>query len=288
MAETRNRRRPPFVRVVFYLAVLLAMGVAMLELGLRAVVFQKTSFHPTAIGQAFYDLQVRTYVEGSLERTFDDPTQTSDDKKYNPDDLVGWTYVQGDRSKTRSFAYLGGAMRSSHRVNLRVGEDGYRVTSRNPSQYAGKPEIHVYGGSRTFGHGVSDEETFAWKIQEAFPDYHVRNLAQGGFGNVQGFVQLRDAIARGNPPKVAIFMYAPFHMFRNYGTPSWLGRGVRSDELQAVVARIENGELVVKRDVIERRSADDPPFVEIIEVTSRLFQEARQLCEDHGIVPVLG
>lgn len=108
------------------------------------------------------------------------------------------------------------------RYKVTIGEDGYRVTSRNPGAFDGKPEVWVFGCSFTWGQGINDEDTFAWKAQERLPGYKIRNFGENGYGTVHALFQLRRLLAEGKKPAAVVFAYIPWHDNRNVAQPTYI------------------------------------------------------------------
>ena len=68
--------------------------------------------------------------------------------------------------------------------------DGSRPTRPDPATTA-RDVILVLGCSYTQGYGVGDADTFAWKLQQRFPRYDVRNFGTGGYGTYQSLLRFR-------------------------------------------------------------------------------------------------
>ncbi len=79
---------------------------------------------------------------------------------------------------------------------------------------ATKDEIWIFGCSFTHGWAVDDDETYAWLLQERFPEYEVVNFGTSGYGTLHSLIQFKDALAH-QKPKIAILAYASFHDSRN-------------------------------------------------------------------------
>lgn len=100
------------------------------------------------------------------------------------------------------------------------GLDSLRVTSAKALPDS-LPECWLLGCSYTYGMGVNDEETFAWLLQEAHPEFRVRNFGVPGFGTVQSYLQLKRLLASGETPTNVILNYADFHDERNVLAPRY-------------------------------------------------------------------
>jgi hypothetical protein len=83
-------------------------------------------------------------------------------------------------------------------------------------------ELWIFGCSFTGGWSLNDKETYPWLIQERLPGYEVVNFGANGYSTVQSFLQLREALASGRKPEVAVLSYADFHDMRNTGTGAWM------------------------------------------------------------------
>ena len=84
-----------------------------------------------------------------------------------------------------------------------------------------KPEIWIFGCSFTHGWGVSDEESWPWRVQAAFPGYRVVNFAVSGYGVLHARLQLAAALQQ-YPPSLVILAYAGFHDQRNTANRFWM------------------------------------------------------------------
>lgn len=98
--------------------------------------------------------------------------------------------------------------------------DSLRVTSKNFRESFEK-EIHLYGCSLTYGYGVADSQTFAWKLQSHFSKDEVRNYGVSGYSLTQMFERMKLAYAKGRRPDLAIIAYASFHDERNAMLRHW-------------------------------------------------------------------
>lgn len=98
------------------------------------------------------------------------------------------------------------------------GEDSLRITSLSPP-IDSLPTIFLMGCSYTYGMGVDDTMTFAFRMEKALPQFHFKNMGVPGFGDIQALLQLRAAIARGDTPSMAMVCYADFHNMRNVLSP---------------------------------------------------------------------
>jgi hypothetical protein len=136
------------------------------------------------------------------------------------DNVLGWSVVPGRYT-----------MNLKHRVNsysewevlpikVTINDDRSRWTGvvSDPA----KSNIYIFGDSDVFGWGVNDEQTFAYHLQMARPDYNVKLFAVAGYGLVHNylhFLQMKETI---RPNDIVIIGYADYYDLRNVAAPSRL------------------------------------------------------------------
>ena len=81
--------------------------------------------------------------------------------------------------------------------------------------------IAVFGCSYTYGLGENDIDVFSAKLEKLLDGYNIRNYAVPGYGNVQGYLQLRSLVSSNRKPDIAIFNFADFHLQRNVLSPEY-------------------------------------------------------------------
>jgi hypothetical protein len=106
---------------------------------------------------------------------------------------------------------------------IHVTDDHQRICRpiEEPDESGSRPEIWFMGCSITFGHGVSDHQTFAWLFQEAFPEYHVENFACSAYSTVHSYLQLKDAFTYRSPPHLVFLFFTAGHEHRNTCDRRW-------------------------------------------------------------------
>ena len=136
-----------------------------------------------------------------------------------------------------------GAHLSSGRGMATIEADGSRRTKLRPLADP-KAVVLVLGCSYTLGFGVDDKDTFAWKLQERFPEFDVENFGTAGYGTYQSLLRFRRFLReRHTAPALVVFGFADFHGARDRATRSFMGN------TRAYVAPhvdLENGRLVEK------------------------------------------
>lgn len=98
-------------------------------------------------------------------------------------------------------------------------KDSSRRTSECEECNKRKPKIHLYGCSITWGHGINDNETMGWIIQDSLSEYCVYNYGIGAGSTTQSYLWLKKNLEVGNSPQIVIINYSWFHNMRN--TFSW-------------------------------------------------------------------
>lgn len=107
-------------------------------------------------------------------------------------------------------------LRGAYTFHVTNDEDGLRATA--PADAAADrpaPGIWIFGGSFVYGWSLNDDETFPWRVQEAFPRRPVVNFGVDGYGTIHSLIQFREALGTRSAPAVAVLGYAGFHDERN-------------------------------------------------------------------------
>ena len=104
----------------------------------------------------------------------------------------------------------------------------YKVTiEKNGSRKTGEilninKSIIIIGGSFSQGSGVSDEETYAFKLKKNLPNFNIYNFGQPGYGTIQSLLLLKEEIKRINKPEIIIYGFIDHHIQRNIARSEWL------------------------------------------------------------------
>ena len=133
---------------------------------------------------------------------WEDSGRTDDPVMHEPDAVLGW------RSKAGNYE-VPPRVKSGEAARLTFLENGRRVTSRKSATPDGEangiPELILVGGSFTQGWAISDDETFAWKLQERFPNLEVKNYGTGGYGTYQALLTMRRVLPQQESPKLVVY-----------------------------------------------------------------------------------
>lgn len=129
------------------------------------------------------------------------------------DPELGWRNKPGE--------YVAPALDGSARTTrIHILPDSSRATSLEPP--ADGPLIALVGGSFTFGQGLSDHETLAWRLQDEFPGRRFRNLGTNAYGTLQSLIWMERLFASDDPPKLVLYGFLFHHDGRNVAPPEWI------------------------------------------------------------------
>ena len=136
---------------------------------------------------------------------------------FGTDPLLGFALVT-DRAKISVNAL-------TFEVNhdrLRLDDSTEVLYRRSPGANKGGDTVWVFGGSYTYGWGVSNSETYSNVLGEELGIF-VRNFAVPAYGTLQSTLQLNSLLkSLDETPSLVVFAHAPFHAERNVGARSWL------------------------------------------------------------------
>lgn len=164
-------------------------------------------------------------------------------------------------------------------VEYHVDESGSR---RVPGYGASRPQVLVLGDSWTFGHGVEDDQTYAARLQQAWPERGVRNLGVMGYGTPHALLSLERALEVPGDVDLVLYGWTPIHLTRSY---------LRKTNLEATAGKrvplleIEKGRLVSKGLVgLEAAIPDSVPGLAGAEWrrTTAAIGRMRELVEARG------
>jgi hypothetical protein len=135
---------------------------------------------------------------------------------YDPE--VGW--LLSPNHVQRRHRYVGTDGSVHYDVAYTV-DHGSRLTSRQ--SHAGNPVLVATGCSFTFGHGVNDQDSWPWLLQEWLPGYRVLNVGAMGYGTDQALLAAQRQVDRlaGNV-RMVVLGFADFQIERNRGPQGWL------------------------------------------------------------------
>ena len=101
-------------------------------------------------------------------------------------------------------------------------ENGARATGPRVFTRELRRDIIFVGCSFTYGWGLNDEETFAWKVQAALPYWNVHNFGVDGYGTCQAYMLLKRVFQSEHFHKpVVIYGFIDEHEQRNVADFFW-------------------------------------------------------------------
>jgi hypothetical protein len=131
---------------------------------------------------------------------------------HEPDAELGWKAKPGSYDIP---PYAPGAPA----IHMTILPGGTRATGAGAD---GGSRLAFVGGSLTQGWAISDDETFAWKIQRRFPSLHVVNYGVSGYGTYQSLLVLEHVFSQPPVPQTVFYGFVEEHEMRNVADPSWL------------------------------------------------------------------
>ena len=130
-----------------------------------------------------------------------------------PDPVLGWRNKLGNYVLPRYDA-------SGEDVTLTFLDRGRRRTRM--ALTSAHEQLIFVGGSYTQGWALNDEDTFAWKVQEQYPEFDVLNYGTGGYGTYQSLLALEQELPHLSSPKHVFYGFIFHHEVRNTASGRWL------------------------------------------------------------------
>jgi hypothetical protein len=136
---------------------------------------------------------------------------------HRTDPQIGWVLNPASLEQRARLVDSHGAVQYDVAYSL---ESGRRKTSASPHD---GPEILAAGCSFTFGHGLNDQDTWPWLLQEKLPQYRVVNAGCMGYGTDQALLAAdREVEQHPSQVKAVILGFGDFQIERNRCTQGWL------------------------------------------------------------------
>lgn len=136
---------------------------------------------------------------------------------HQPDPVIGWTLTSDSIKVPHRLVNPQGSLQYDVVYSL---SGGQRITSAHPPD---APIIIATGCSFTFGHGINDEDTWPWLLQEQMPNYRVMNLGVMAYGTDQALLAAERQMLRSPQQTAAVILgFADFQIERNRSTQGWL------------------------------------------------------------------
>lgn len=103
---------------------------------------------------------------------------------------------------------------------VNIAPDGSRVTA--PERKGGRPAFVMAGCSYTYGWGIDDAETYAWRLQQRFPELEVLNYGTPAYGTYQSLLRIEQVLAETPAPRYVFYGFIAAHEERNVASAEWL------------------------------------------------------------------
>ncbi len=131
---------------------------------------------------------------------------------HEPDPDLGWRNKEGDYM----FPAYDSSGRSLHMTFTGRGQRLSRAGDAAPDR-----DLVIVGGSYAQGWAISDNETFAWKLQEKYPSLNVLNYGTAGYGSYQSLLTLERELPRLSPA-IVLYGFVQHHEVRNVASYKWV------------------------------------------------------------------
>ena len=134
-----------------------------------------------------------------------------------PDPMIGWLLSSAPIQYRHRLVDSAGKLQ--YDVSYSVADE-QRRTSENPPD---APLVIASGCSFTFGHGLNDQDTWPWLLQERLPEYHVVNVGTMGYGTDQALLAAERRVLQSPQRTAAVVLgFGDFQIERNRGPQGWL------------------------------------------------------------------
>jgi hypothetical protein len=112
----------------------------------------------------------------------------------------------------------------THKFYYETDNEGRRKTRKvNSIKNLNKKTISIYGCSFTFGHSLSDYQTYPWLLQKKFEEKIVHNYAVAGYSLYQSMLVLEKTIIM-DSPEIVVVGFHPDLGWRNTCSFEWAER----------------------------------------------------------------
>jgi len=162
--------------------------------------------------------------------------------EFDPD--LGWTNKPG-RYEFASYAPGGDPVRVTFLENR-----ARRTRAGQSAAGDARPKLVLIGGSYTQGFAISDEETFAWRLQQRFRNFEVLNYGTGAYGTYQTLLRLERLLPELSNPALVVYGFIEHHELRNVAPASWISVLARNSErghLAVPFATLDEAGALVRR-----------------------------------------
>lgn len=160
-------------------------------------------------------------------------------------------------NESYGYAYCPGefkvVLNESLEYKLSTNEFGFRSNATN-SEYA-NASLAIFGCSFFSGMGIDDQDVLDVVLGTLVDSMQISNYAIPGHGMTTQLAQLKDLIDSKNPPSIAVFEIASFHLVRNPGAYTFLKNfaSIKDKPVKYLTANLKEGDELIF-EVIEVES----------------------------------
>jgi hypothetical protein len=132
-----------------------------------------------------------------------------------PDSELGWINKEG---VSRSI--------EQDRAEMTFWDFSRRASRPDPALPGdGRIPVMIIGGSNAQAYGVRDEESFAYRLAQRYPNLWIENFGTGGYGTVQAMLLAERAYEKfygADKPRLILLAFDDSHALRNVADQSWI------------------------------------------------------------------
>lgn len=204
---------------------------------------------------------IENYGRMGMERAIKVTTNNTRQARSRFDEQLGWKNLPNEDKLTEVHIPRLGCV---HTWKASSDETGCRKTSKDSAKHIDNYlVVSILGCSLTYGVGLNDENTYAWQLQEKFPQKQVKNYGVAGYSLYQMLLVLERTIET-DKPEVVVLGFFYDHELRN--TNSFRNRIYQAN-------RWRNPSCISKRGKLRRfppKGYNRLPLGEIFEITKLL------------------
>lgn len=165
-------------------------------------------------------------ARASGARPFDRALETDAEPTMHAEDpVLGWRNLEGRYE-------LATPRPRAPKVRVTMWPNGRRATASE--RVPRDRRVVVLGCSFTMGWAISDEETYAWKLQERLPAHEVFNYGTAGYNELQMLLALERHYAEVGGAELVVLGFSSVHETRNVARPDWLRALARASKRNTV------------------------------------------------------
>jgi len=221
------------------------------------------------------------------------PAHPGDEDWGEPDREMGWVNKPGAHHSNEP----GHALMNFTPAHARLSFD-------EGSKASASSRVVIVGCSATQGYGVTDDQTYAWALNQYYEDIRFDNFGTGAYDTYQSILMLKSVLSKKGdlPIQLVIYGFIDHHLIRNVAALDWIratgwGKGymipphiklVHSEYIAEPARMVPLWPLETSSALVT--SAHEvwlwrPKYTldDLISVTEYLIQQMNSLSKDNGI-----